>query len=731
VKFTLFIEHIKFIMKNFCILFFEVFLLFLPVSFVSASGEINTNRIMLNNDRFTLLIGKDVKGAIVSLIDNSSGVEFISPQSSPHLFNLAFSKKSETGSPLFYLSSLDAKSFSANLKNGEITLLYNRMSEYPVEVTCTAYMSKKDKLVHWNLSVNIPESLILEEVQFPIVGLKTPLGGNAADDAAFFGHTKGGVIQRPAELKNGTRFVGILPGTLAAQFGCYYDNRAGFYTAAYDNKGYPKVFEMVRMADGVQMEWKFKVYKEKSYTMDFDAVMSTFNGTDNATPADWRDAADIYKTWALQQKWCATPYAQRKDIPAWMKNGPAMVRFGRDWLAEPQRIMNWLNNYWKRSFPEDIPLITAYWGWEKVAPWVTPDYFPVFPSNEQFTDLVARSRKLGCHAFPWPSGYNWTLTYDKKEDGSFYWDDRKRFDEVARTHAVYKRDGQLKIKASSWLKGGETACMCPGDPWTINWWNKDICEPLIRMGCDMIQVDQVFGEVFYSPPPVFFGCYSRSHNHSPGPGLWMTEVFTKQLETMLASIRKIEPEAVVCYEQPNEFFNHFACIQDYRDCESRRDFAFASNHIEWASAFNYIYHEFLPAFQSNPRAGDNVMTGYCLVNGQMPHMRPSAKDTIETVPSPESDLMQRWIRLYHGEGRPWLQFGKMLHPPKLACDTVVYDNKVIPVILHNAFRSPDGIDAIVLVNTKQKPEKATMYWKNKEIQLHLKPFEVMIYTDEN
>ena len=46
-------------------------------------------------------------------------------------------------------------------------------------------------------------------------------------------------------------------------------------------------------------------------------------------------------------------------------------------------------NYWKKQFP-DAPLITAYWGWEKIANWVTPDYFPLFPSDDQFTKLVAR-----------------------------------------------------------------------------------------------------------------------------------------------------------------------------------------------------------------------------------------------------------------------------------------------------------------------------------------------------
>jgi len=344
--------------------------------------------------------------------------------------------------------------------------------------------------------------------------------------------------------------------------------------------------------------------------------------------------------------------------------------------------------------------------------WITPDYFPVYPSNEQFSDLVAKSRELGCHAFPWPSGYHWTLMFDKKDDGTFSWDDRKRFDETVRHHAIHKRDGELYIRVPFWLKGGETACMCPGDPWTIDWWNKDICEPLTRMGCELIQVDQVVGGNF----PF---CYKREHPHPPGPGPWMTEVFNRQLETMFESMRKIEPQATVCYEEPNELFNHLASIQDYRDCECRQ---------EWASVFNYLYHEYLPTFQSNPKADDNVMTAYCLVTGQMPHMRPSGQDTVAAVPSPETDFVQRWIRLYHGEGRAWLQFGKTCHPPLLTCNEMDYKEKKVPVIFHNAFISADGKEAIVLANATRENQTAHLVWKDKKTTLELKPLEIGFYT---
>jgi len=858
-------------------------LVFACAPLVAAENPIPTDnaaRVVLRNDRLTLALGRAEKGAVVSLVDNVSGQEFAAAQKTHRLFSLAFSKKADAGGKRFYLSSGDAKSFSAEVKRGVAALDYDGLGEWPVHVTCTASAKPGDPFVRWRLAVKIPDALTLEEVQFPFVVLRVPLGDSVEDDAAVFGHTKGGVIRKPGAMKVGSRVYGRQPGSLAAQFGCYYDDRAGFYAAAYDSKGYPKDFEMRRTVDGIEMGWNPHCFASKSYTTDFDVVMTTFVSADKATPTDWRDAADIYKAWALTRPWCATTFDKRRDIPAWMKSGPAMVRFGREWLAEPARIEKWLADYWKKNFP-DAPLITAYWGWEKVGNWVTPDYFPVFPSDEQFTNLVARSRALGCHAFPWPSGYHWTLMYRKQDDGSFYWDDRKRFDEVARPHAVHQRDAKLYIRTPSWLAGGDTATLCPGDPWTIRWWNHDISEPLARRGCEMIQVDQVVGGGF----PF---CYSRRHAHPPGPGLWMTEVFTKQLRTMFTACRKIERDAVVCVEEPNERFNHLVGIQDYRDCETPH---------EPASVFNYLYHEFLPTFQSNPHAGDTAMAAYCFANGQIPHLVPSlragglalsnggfegtnatrsafagwehlrgyqgrvwngkayrdegekhggaaslrlenaaATDVVQvsqnvtvgdglivgkkyrlsawlktgamarpnaigfaalkpelksagaggrlvfpaagvdwtrgsaefTVPDgaamlrimihiegkakawvddmtleeilpdgatrtaicsntpPDHKLMKRWVELYHGEGRPWLQFGRMLHPPKLAAEIITWRGKPMSAVQHNAWRAPDGSEAVIAINATLTKQTATLHWKGREHPLALEPGDAML-----
>ena len=848
-------------------------------------------RLELRNERLTVALGQAEQGAIISLRANGGEELAVIPRT-PLLFALTLSKKSAPNGEKISVTSHDAKNFHVAAQPQGLTLSYAGFANCPALVTCTARTAANDPHIRWRIAVQVPEGFVLEAVRFPIVTLRAPLGAGT-DDAAVLGSTKGGLIRNPAAMRTGSSVSIAQPGNMAAQFGCLYNARGGFFTAALDGRGYPKHLIASRAKEGIEFSWYRPCFATGSVTQDYDAVMTTFAGASGA-PCDWRDAADLYKSWALTQPWCVTTYERRTDIPAWMKDGPAMVRFSREWLAEPARIERWMAEYWQKKFPA-APLIMAFWGWEKIGNWVTPDYFPLYPNDAQFTQLVAHVRAAGAHAFPWPSGYHWTLTYQKRSDGSFEWDDRKHFDEVARTHAIQTRDGKLYLRTPSWLRGGDTTCMCGGDPWTLRWWNEDICVPLARRGCEMIQVDQVVGGGYPA-------CFDRAHPHPAGPGLWQTENFTRQLQTMYATLKKIEPDAVVCFEEPNERFNHLVGIQDYRDCEAPH---------EWASVFNYLYHEFLPPFQSNPRGSDLLTLAHCLVDGQLPHMVPTGRDLAEpvlvnggfepragrneplgweqvhsylgvqwtgkasndtaekhggagslrldnveksdfvqvsqnvsvgpdalavgkkyrltawlktghmakpnaigycflssatksfghggalpfpaagagwqkissdfTVPenaerlriminlagvaqawaddmtveeilpgggtqpvifsgaAPAAQLMQRWVALYHGEGRPWLEHGRMLHPPKLTCATQVYEalsrgkNETVvrtprnlPVVFHNAFRAADGSEAVVLANTTLAPQHVTLEWHGQPRELDVPPADALL-----
>ena len=557
----------------------------------------------------------DGGGRGVASLKTPDGVELAAVDKAPQrLFSLTVSRQAEPPGEPITVGSWDARAFSmSRVSASAATLTYADFSNGVERAVCTVSADPDGLDLRWRIEVVMRDGWVLENVSYPQITLAASLGAAADDDAMVVGASKGGVTRKPGSLKKGQILAISQPGSMSAQFGCYYDARAGFYTAAYDDKGYPKSLIVTRTDAGVEFTWSRPCFATGADSQAYDVAVSTFTGPAGA-PADWRDAADRYRAWAWTRHWCAKTLTQRDDLPAWLKDAPAMVRFGRNWLSDPDGIERWLTGFWQKHFPK-APLITAYWGWEKLGSWVTPDYFPVYPSDEQFTRLVARTRALGCHAFPWPSGYHWTLTYVKRDDGSFEWDDRARFDTLARKHAVHNRDGQMYLRTPGWLRGGNTACLCGGDPWTRRWWNEDICAPLARRGCEMIQVDQVVGANWPA-------CYADWHGHPRGRGRWMTEAFTEQLTGMREAMRKIEPDAVVCIEEPNEWFNHLMGLQDYRNCERKG---------EWASVFNYIYHEYLPPFQSNPRRGNRVWDAHCLADGQIPHMVPSGKDFQEVM----------------------------------------------------------------------------------------------------
>jgi hypothetical protein len=135
----------------------------------------------------------------------------------------------------------------------------------------------------------------------------------------------------------------------------------------------------------------------------------------------------------------------------------------------------------------------------------------------------------------------------------------------------------------------------------------------MKLGCDMVQVDQVVG----GQAPGNGECFSTEHGHPQGPGVWDTEAFASQLQSLATECRRVQPGAVMSIEEPQELFNHMIGIPDYRDAQSDRWPDLPG--VTHASIFGYLYHEFLPVFQSNPQRGDLRGLTYCAVTGQIPH----------------------------------------------------------------------------------------------------------------
>ena len=572
--------------------------------------------VTLKSDRLAVVFDRARQGAVISLTDNATGVEFINGKAAEKLFAISWTRPGDKAGELQWLSSSDAKQVEWNVSQGKVSAVFSRLGGKDVTVTCTAVVAADGEQIHWNLRVTGNAPIVLEEFSFPVLSLRTPLEKDGGADAVVLGLTKGGIQHEPAKWGVGRGLSATQPGQLAAQFGCYYTTAAGFFSQTRDPQGYPKRLECMRTKDGLKWMWKRRCFHllDKPFELGYEIATTTFAAQTASEPTDWRDAADIYKKWALTQPWCATPYIEREDVPRWMKSGPAMIRFSRGWLEKPERVEGWLNDYWEKHFP-DVPLVVALWGWEQVGSWISPKYFPPYPSEEVFLRIVNTAKRIGGHAFPWPSGYYWNVEYEAREDGGFTWQDWDDFNATGLPHALRNRDGEPLVRKLSWLRGGRNVALCRGDKWTREWFDRTATK-LMELGCDMVQVDQVVGGL----APGAGECFSSEHGHPPGPGLWDTAAFTQQLKSLNEKCRRIQPDAVLSIEEPQELFNHLIGIQDYRDGQSRRWPALPG--LEHASVFGYLYHEFLPVFQSNPQSGDSQGLAYCAVTGQIPHWVP-------------------------------------------------------------------------------------------------------------
>ena len=279
-------------------------------------------------------------------------------------------------------------------------------------VTCTAALSADGDDVRWQLRVTGAAPVVLEEVSFPVFDLRAPLLKDGRSDAVVAGLTKGGVFHEPAQWSVGRGLSVTQPGQLAAQFGCYYSPESGLLSHTRDACGFPKQLECLRTREGLRWTWNRRCYQPlgEPFELRYEISTTTITAQTPGEPTNSRDGADLYQQWALEQPWCAVPYAERSDVPDWMKSGPSMIRFHRDWLGKPDRIEGWLDDYWKKHFP-DVPLVVALWGWERVGSWVSPKYFPPYPSRPSFVRTVSAIQRAGGHAFPWPSGYYWYVEY--------------------------------------------------------------------------------------------------------------------------------------------------------------------------------------------------------------------------------------------------------------------------------------------------------------------------------
>ena len=673
----------------------------------------------------SLSIGIDKTNGRVVRIETANGTD-LTPKAAADLFKMQLTRADDFSINERIYPGKAARFRLEPLADG-LKLIWEDLDGKLSRVECAVSASPESAKVRFGLSFAPTNGWAVMVASYPCINFSGRIGASVEDDRLLTG-SKWGVSDNLASLPVNTWHVHPQqPGPLAVQTAFWWDPSLLVYTAAEDDKGDVKnVGAMLTGHGDMQFWWDRKCFDTAPTHLDYNFVFAAVCGTKDA-PVTWHDGADIYREWAkTSTRLCPIPAWKRPDVPPCRADAPVVTLFNRPWFNDIGKMRRWVDECWSRIAP-DVPLVAICWGWEHYATWVHPNSFPCNPSDEAFVSLVSDFAAKNIHAFPWPSGYNWTLSYGTNEAGVVQYDWRRDFMRETASHACVTRDGKVVERTPFWLHGGAYAKMCGGDDWTRRWFSQDVTGELAKRGCKIVSVDQNNGGMF-DP------CWSRSHPHAPGEGRWKTVAARQQLIDMADAIRKIHGKSAVTYEDPNEQFNDLSALQLQRDTKWKG---------EWASVYNYVYHEYMPVFQAEPRSRiDLRWMAYSAAEGQMPRIVPQMCDIETDDPKLAAQrkfeawypgYMKRWISLFRGEGRPWLAYGRRIKPPQLVCGSVsLREGGRAPAVFIAAYESEDGRRALVLANATADTQSVRCVWPGgKTMEFKLEPRDLRLIKENS
>lgn len=102
--------------------------------------------------------------------------------------------------------------------------------------------------------------------------------------------------------------------------GCYYGQEAGVLTRGPGQPGAPE--GDMPAAPGTDFCWCGSSLLEIAFRPGFRRL-ATFASGEPGRSVDWRDGADLYKAWAVEQPWCRRLPSAVINLPGWLKSGPA------------------------------------------------------------------------------------------------------------------------------------------------------------------------------------------------------------------------------------------------------------------------------------------------------------------------------------------------------------------------------------------------------------------------
>ena len=573
--------------------------------------------------------------------------------------------------------------------------------------------------LHWRIGVDCGSAKRgLWEVFFPRVESVLPMGP-AEQTVLFVPSDTGRAVRKPfAVAKTYKNRYPTHPRTACMQFSALYGPAGGLYLATHDGKASIKEFIHECRSKPAALGYSLRNLPPDrgdvgmSYKMPYDLVMTTFEG-------DWFDACQLYRPWAIRQKWCSKgPLHSRKDVPKWYKE------LGYWMLAwEQKAIMSYetmikpkigdgdqpMDDIRSIARQVDVPLAVHFYGWHSNRfDTNLPEHLPPLLGKARFREQVQELHAAGVRIVPYICGSLWDNSSPSYKQQN------------AVRYSAKKPNGQPLIwrffHQAHFKKGWVDKPICDQDwmcPTTDFWQNKikDISVELVRdYDVDGVYYDVVIGTCHE--------CFDPSHGHPKGGGDYWVSGTRELLLKNRKAIKAIKPDVMMTSEEPSE---------PYIDCLDSMLLSLNQGKSGNVPAFQAVYHDYCLLFgnmavhtqgtlSSLPMAiGESLVSGdqlgwfntWVLFRPNHPREELKIYWADEALRKKYLNFTIHVARLRYRAGQKFLVFGQMLRPLTFKNQLPIregfwqWDGKQkrrFPAVMNSVWKAPDGSVGVVLCN---------------------------------
>ncbi len=573
-----------------------------------------------------------------------------------------------------------------------------------VRVVLDGRLDDADPYVRWQAALENPSRLPLTSLRFPTVDAVAAIG--SPDDDFMIGPALPGVmIQNPATNWPASYSISWrFPGDQSAQFCAYQDRSAGVYLASMDTAGYGRSLNIGKRKDHYRLHQEYLLPEDPAvqWTSPYETALGV-------TAGPWQQTADLYKRWAVRQAWCAKTLAQRDDVPAFWKQGCCIhtceVRtYGTNRLCSGSYYPELPAHL--RALRDRIggPVVPMLPGWENHRRWTAGAYFPVFDA-QQAVPTLGQLRQDGLRPFVYLSGLCYTFQNEGRDGGDISgWEPYQK--SLVRAAGAEKELKTYVLNESSPGKGNvwkrHSYQFCPGAPGTSEFFCSVIGQ-LHALGIDIVQMDQTTsgaGDL----------CYSTSHGHAPGRGVYQSQAFRELLDTMRRHGKSLSRDFMLAHEEPHEELIPYVDAFHTREYRERWWYHGAPG-ARSIPLFTYLYHEYAIAYGGEgPHAGAKKSPvtvrdmAVNLVTGKTPAVSVwSNQKAMAEAHEDQIRMLRNHMALLKTGAQRFLILGRMLHPLDI---TVPVMTLYMPVNRSGKWETDPFKEPSVLTSSWQSPEGA-------------------------